>query len=274
MVPIAFIAVAAFSHPFAVSRELLSLSIAGINSRGGEYDVGEVQDGEILDIQSWNWNGTERPHILLVGSSHASSLARGLAQFSVANNLSLVSLARSYEGVVGRTETNGARLRFAREVSPQTVVLFSHWSREVEEKGFESFSSSVRQWSEICENLIVIESPPQITIPPQIAPSLHHYLVHLDLTGRALEVSFLPRDTSQLEALVDTLPNTTWVNLVAMFSRNGKSFFLPNGAFPYADLYHLNHLGIKFLLEQELGGLILSTLSKSLVTHSHELEGH
>jgi hypothetical protein len=56
---------------------------------------------------------------------------------------------------------------------------------------------------------------------------------------------------------VEALPNASWVDLMDKFSENGICKFLPDGSFPYADLYHLNFLGIRYLIEDELGELLL-----------------
>ena len=260
LLPLGFAAVAASSYPFAVSRDLYSLSLPGVNDRGEHNDIPDVAQGLIIEPRSWNWNGIDRPQILLAGSSHASSMVAGLAEYCLTNNFSLVTLPRSHEGIVEDSIFNEARLKFAQKHSPQTVILFSHWTREIKDQGLIKYQEAIRKWTQVCVYLIVVDSPPQIKIPSKIAHSLHHYLVHLDITGQPLLLDVLPRDTHQLSADINTMPNISWVGLMPLFSVDGKCRFLPDGSIPYADLYHINILGVRFLLQEKLGSLLEQSL--------------
>lgn len=275
LLPCAFIAVAAFSHPFAVSNDLRSLSLSETYFRGAQYDLEEVKNGVISDPPSWNWQATDRPDVLLVGSSHALSLVEALSEFCLQNDQSLVSLARSFEGIIGDTETNRARLNFAKKVSPRTVIIFSHLSDEMDNLSLEDYIAVLEEWSAVSDRLIVIDSPPELIIPDRIAPSIQHYLVHLDLSGRALDIRVKERDTSVLEEATKAFPKITWVDITPLFSENLVCKFLPDGAFPYADQSHLNPLGSRFLLYNKLDKLLLEKTRKAealKIGSSHDLE--
>lgn len=248
-----------FHHPFAVTKQLRSLSLDGI-SKIGSHQIDHFDGSEITGIPSYNWIASNRPDILLVGSSHAVSLFEELASFCGTQDLSLVSLARTSKGIYNDTLLNAARLDVASDLKPRIIILFSHWSGEIENNSNSTdIAEPLKKWSKLCDKLIVIDSPPKIVIERQLA-SLQEHLLYLYFRGFELKLNMLDQDTITLERVVGTIPNATWVSLGPLFSENGRSAFLPDGSIAYADKYHLNFLGSRYLIRERLGDLIIECL--------------